>query len=810
VGALTLEQKVELLTGKTHWRTNSAPSIGLRELVMSDGPTGIRGEEEQPGETSLSLPCPSAIAATWDPGLATKAGAVHANEAKRHKVDVILAPVVNLQRTPVGGRHFEFQSEDPLLTSIMACAIIDGIQGEGVAACVKHFIGNESETLRTEYTSRIAPRPLRELYLAPFEMATKQSHAWSIMASYNQLDDGVEVAPAVAHHRLLTDTLKDEWDYDGYVVSDWTATKTTVEPALGGLDLVMPGPAGPWSGGQLLEAVQRGDVPEEFIDDKVSRLLLLASRVGGLAGYDPRTPVRLVDALDESDFVRLLAARSIVVLSDKTGVLPIHDPDQVKSVAVVGPNAVKMYVQGGGSALVEPAIVHGAKEAFAAAFPNARVTVARGASSEVTPPIADPTVLTDPFTGRPGVNVMAIAADDTVLATTTLPNGDIFWRDDLPAGTVRAHVCADIRLVETGQHLVGVGAPGAFRVIVDAVQVFENPEEITADQVFLRSMHRTPPFYLMAVNGPGVVRVEAEVQGFNNANWGTFVRAVFYHEAPGPSPEQQIAEAVEQVCDSDLAVVIVGTNSEVESEGWDRHDLDLPGHQNELVQAVLAARPDAIIVVNAGAPVILPWLETANTVLWSWFSGQEGARSIADAITGRTEPAGRLPWTLPASYADVPVPNGTPIGSELTIDYAESVDIGYRGWLRARKAPARPFGFGLGWSRWQYGPPRVISDGSGVTIELSITNISSNSGHETVQVYLEAPPLTGRPVRWLAGFTGVDAEPGQTVTAAVTVRQRTFETWDDAQHSWVTPHGTYRLVVAHDLLDDRGSVTVER
>jgi len=810
VAALTLQEKVELLTGKTHWRTH-ASHIGLRELVMSDGPTGIRGEEEDPSERSLSLPCPSAVAATWDTGLAEQAASIHAAEARRHQVDIILAPVVNIQRTPVGGRHFEFQSEDPLLSGDMACAVIKGIQGEGVGTCVKHFIGNESETMRTQYLSRIEPRPLREVYLAPFERAAKDAHAWSIMASYNRLDDGVEAAPAVAHHRLLTGILKDEWGYDGEVVSDWTATKTTVEPALGGLDLVMPGPAGPWSDGQLLAAVERGDVAEAFIDDKVARLLLLASRVGGLDGYDAPAPRRLVKPEDEAGVVRRLAARAVVVLSDKTGALPVPDPAFVKSVTVVGPNAVDMYIQGGGSALVAPGGVHTALEAFGEAFPAAVVQVAAGASSRVTPLVADPSAVTDPVTGQPGVHVQALADDGAVLLEETRGETDIFWFD-LPGDTKRVRLTADLTLAAAGEHLVGLGAPGAQKFSVNGTLAYESRDETPAGLVFLRSENHNPPFHTVAVEGPGVAHLEIEVQHFDDSDWNSFVRAVIYHEIPQPTPEQQIADAVALVRDADLAVVVVGTNEQVESEGFDRGNLDLPGHQNELVEAVLDARPDAVIAVNAGAPVVLPWLERANTVLWTWFSGQEGARSLVDVLSGRTEPTGRLPWTLPADYGDVPVPDGLPVGDDLLIDYTEGIHVGYRGWLRAGKKPARPFGFGLGWTTWRYGNLVVFPDGDDVTVQVDVTNTGRRAGHETVQAYLEVvgDTVVERPVRWLAGFTGVDADPGQTVTATVTIRRRAFETWDDNTKAWVTPPGEYRIVVARDLLDDRSTTTIER
>jgi len=253
--------------------------------------------------------------------------------------------------------------------------------------------------------------------------------------------------------------------------------------------------------------------------------------------------------------------------------------------------------------------------------------------------------------------------------------------------------------------------------------------------------------------------------------------------------------------------VIVGTNEQVESEGWDRTDLDLPGDQNALVEAVLAVRPDAVVAVNAGAPVVLPWLGTARTVVWMWFPGQMGGQGLADVLAGRTEPAGRLPWTLPARYEDVPVPNAIP-GPDKRIHYTEGRDVGYRGWLRADRSPARPFGYGLGWTTWAYtdGSVSPASDG-GLDVRVAVTNTGPRAGRETVQVYLADDQDATRPVRWLAGSAGVEASPGVTVPVVVHVAPRQLEIWDAAAHAWTRPATTYRVLVAHDVADVRIDLT---
>ena len=289
---LPLETKVALLTGATTWTLSEIAEIGLRPITLSDGPIGVRGTGED-GLPSAQLPAPSATAATWDEALQRSIARLIAGEARRKGVDVVLAPVVNLQRSPVGGRHFECLSEDPLLTARLGAAFVASLQERGIAASVKHFVANETETDRTEYRSRIDDRTFREVYLAPFE-AIIDAGAWTVMAAYNGVSYRGVDATATGHGPLLNDLLKDEWGFDGVVVSDWLATRDTVGSALGGLDLVMPGPGGPW-GAHLVRAVRDGLVPEAVIDDKVARILLLAARVGALSGQPGR-----VDAYDAS------------------------------------------------------------------------------------------------------------------------------------------------------------------------------------------------------------------------------------------------------------------------------------------------------------------------------------------------------------------------------------------------------------------------------------------------------------------------------------------------------------------------------
>lgn len=792
VAGLDLETKVALLTGWTAWRLHAIPEIGLRSLVMSDGPAGVRGTGEVPGETSQSFPSPTALSATWDVELAARAGRAFAAEARRHGVDVVLAPQVNLQRTPVAGRHFECYSEDPLLTSLVAGAVVGAMQDGGVASCLKHFVANDAETDRTEVMSVVDERTLREVYLAPFEHAVREVGVWAVMAAYNQVDDGTQAAPATEHGHLLRDVLKDEWGFDGVVVSDWLAARRTVESATGGLDVVMPGPGGPWEDA-LVAAVRQGQVPEADIDDKVVRVLRLAGRAGALGGVPHPAPA--ADPLLPRD----LAARATVALRTGQG-WPL-DAAHLRSVAVLGPNAVAPFLQGGGSAHVTPDHVVEPVEALRTALPGAALTVLRGGESRQHAPALDLHRCIDPRTGEPGLRVSLLDPDGNEIATRVREAWSGWWRD-LPDQAHDVRLEALVDLPEPGAHRLELGTVGRWSFALDGVEVGRGTTTVGAEVVLDSSINH-PPGCGTAVEGGGRVHLVAVVQSVRNEGYGNQARAALRHRLPGDDVGTEIAAAVEAARVADAVVLLVGTTEEIESEGWDRTGLALPGRQDELVERVLDVAPDAVVVVNAGAPVLLPWLDRARTVLWTWLPGQDGGAALADVLLGRAEPAGRLPWTLPARESDVPVPHGRPVDGR--VHYSDGVHVGYRGWLRSGAVPAAPFGHGLGWTDWRYDALTVSGAPDGLLVDVAVTNTGERPGTEVVQAYLEPPAGAGeeRPVRWLAAFAVATAAPGTTTTARLHVPARALQVWDVAAHAWRTPPGTYRLRVGRSVADLR-------
>ncbi len=811
---LTLAQKVRLLTGADFWSLHSEPAIGLRPLVMSDGPAGVRGAVWDERDPSLNLPSGTALAATWDPGLAYRYGAAMAHEARRKGVDVVLGPTINLHRSPLGGRHFEAFSEDPLLTAVIADAVVRGLQDNGVAACPKHYVANDFETERFTATVDVSAKALHEVYLQPFERVVTGAGAWSVMSAYSGVD-GV----TMSENDLLRSPLKTEWGFDGAVVSDWMAVRS-LDSARAAQDVVMPGPDGPW-GDALVAAVEAGEIPVEAVDDKVRRLLLLAARVGALElAHSPRPATEPVTRLDV-DPDAVLLAREVeaagAVLARNDGVLPVCPPDRPgpRRIAVLGQAAVVPRTQGGGSATVVPTRVVTPVDGLRAALPDVEVAHATGALVHQGVLPFDLDTVRDPETGEPGVRVRFLASDGGAVLDEVRHDSALMWLGNAPAADV-LEVAANFTPAVSGPLELGFAAVGATTLEVDGEQVLD--ATLASDSADLAAALMSPP--------AETTRLDVEAGRTYRLRWRHPLTA-----APGDpvtpgsvgftagwrpvvdSPANLIAEAAALAREADVAVVVVGTNEAVESEGFDRRDLRLPGAQDDLVRAVAAAQPRTVVVVNSGSPVLMPWRHDVGAVLLTWFGGQEYGNAVAEVLIGHREPGGRLPTTWPAAEQDVPVLDVTPRDGVLR--YAEGIHIGYRAWLRSGSAPAYPFGHGLGYTSWSYDAVHVdgpgAADGHDVVARVTVTNTGLRRGREVVQAYLErAESAVERPVRWLAGWAVVTADPGEHVTVEVRLAARAFQHWDEPSGSWAAEPGEFTLRVGRDVTADRLAAAIVR
>ncbi|MEU9027057.1 glycoside hydrolase family 3 C-terminal domain-containing protein [Streptomyces sp. NPDC048383] len=786
---LDLVQKVRLLSGATTWRTAGEPTIGLREMVTSDGPAGVRGEAWDERLTSALLPSASAIGALWDEGLIEELGGLLASEAVRKGVDVVLAPTLNLHRTPLGGRHFECFSEDPVLTGRTGAALIRGIQAAGVAATAKHYVANDSETGRMHVDVRVSEQVLREVYLAPFKAAV-EAGVWLVMAGYN----GVNGATMTASP-LLADPLKGDWGFDGVVVSDWGALRSTREPALAALDLAMPGPQGPWEA-SLVRAVQDGHVPDEAIDEKVRRLLRLAGRVGALEpDRRPRTAVFGPD--DTRALLRRTVAAGCVLLTNRE-VLPL-DPASLAKVAVIGVHAASPRVQGGGSAGVFPSRVVTPLDGIRARLDGlAQVVHVPGPGLGVPPMPLGTRWCSDPRSGEPGVLLRLLdEAGQELHAEHRLSGTQLEPPVGPSARTVE--ISALIRPPTTGEWTFAIAGFGRMSLTLGDRTVLDGEFPCTTDDPAI--VHVNPPRHTAraTLDTPEPVLLTARRQLVPGAGRATIVAAA----PPEPEPADALAEAVRAARDADVVIVVVGTTEHTETEGHDRSDLSLGGHQDALVRAVAAVNRRTIAVVNSGGPVELPWHDEVGALLLTWFPGQEAGAGLADVLFGDAEPGGRLPTTWAAALADAPVSHAHPVDGLLA--YGEGVHIGHRAWLLTGREPAYWFGHGLGYTTWEYGavqaPDEAVED-SPFTVRVQVRNTGSRPGREVVQVYLARPQSTiERPVRWFAGYAAVHAEPGASVTALVKVPAHALRTWSEAERAWITEPGAYQIMVGRSADD---------
>jgi beta-glucosidase len=791
IKSLDVPAKVRLLTGGSAFTLAAEPSIGLGEMRFSDGPTGVRGLKFMGGRVVALFPNATLLASAWDEQAAYEVGCLLAEEAMAQQIHVVLGPTINLHRSALGGRLFEAYSEDPLLTGRLAAAYVRGLQDNGVGACLKHLIANESETDRNTMNSVVDEATLRELYLLPFQIAVEESDAWSIMAAYNDVN-GV---PATEHRHVTNDIVKGEWGYSGLVMSDWFATKSAAPAANGGLDLVMPGPDGPW-GDALVAAVEAGDVDEAVIDDHLGRLLLLARRVGALGR--PRTyPADLPAAGSHVRREQLtqLAASGMTVLTNADDALPLT---RETTVALIGRHAVETIDMGGGSAQVNPPYQVSVAEGLAALLGD-KVSVTDGVEVRIRPVPARGGFLTDPSSGEPGIAVTLYDADGNELEQRFCAQSKtMVGMDDDFEGTV-ASACLTGRIRTGGRVELGGMGVGDWRITAGG-RTLEYPLRAAGNgfgEEVLAPPLRTDLFEVEAGS-----LLEATVSLGADGTFGHMgLYALIAHAAVRETVDV-IDEAVRAAAAADVAVVVVGLTEEQETESVDKSTLHLPGAQDALVEAVAGVAGRTVVVVNAATPVIMPWLSRVDAVLWAGLPGQEGGHAVAAALLGDIEPAGRLVTTFPAEDGKAPAWSVTPVNGDLP--YREGTFIGYRGHYAGRAPePAFWLGHGLGYGKWRYSDVRLVI-GDAPSITATVTNVGTRPSREVVQVYLR-PVERDEPVR-LVGWTAVTVAPSESVRVTVKTDRRMWRRWDTEANAWGRLADRGEFLVARGLGDIRASV----
>lgn len=830
VAALTLEEKASLTAGADMFSFAEVERVGIPQVNVTDGPSGARGLSYPGagGAASSCLPCGSAVGATWDPGVAEALGELVGREAFERGCRGLLAPTVNLHRHPFAGRNFECYSEDPLLSGELAAAYVRGVQANGVFATVKHFVANEAEFERMTMSSDVDERALRELYLVPFERAVKAGGALAIMTSYNRLNGSW----LTEQEAMLVDLLRDEWGFEGLVMTDWFAVANTETSLRSGLDVEMPAP-GRALGDTVLAAIRDGQVPEADLDEAVRRLLHALDGIGALDEPTPPLVPKPPTAAD-TDLLRRAAADACVLFTND-GLLPL-DAAAVRKVAVIGEPAVSACIVGGGSAQVVQHPQVSALDALAEALGDGvEVTYARA---------------------------LEIGRSAAVLGTSVLPAPDGFTFERFAGETFDGEVLERAELDELRKMVVRLGQPEGdderwtMRITGTVVPMVSGRFELSLAQVGTSRVYLDDELVLDGVEDPpprggsdffGYASLDKVTDVEVTAGTPVDVRVDYFYRGSGMAgvrvgfrtadADALLDEAVAIAAEADVAVVFLGTNQEWETEGHDRSDFSLPRGQDDLVRRVLAANPRTAVVVNAASPVDLPWVDEVPATLQCWFGGQELGPALADVLTGVAEPGGRLPTTYPERVEHSPSHDNFP-GENGHVRYGEGVLMGYRGYDHRGIAPRFPFGHGLSYTTFSIGEPVVSSPtfdpGGSLTVSVPVTNAGDRAGAEVVQLYVapEAARLV-RPPKELKAFAKVRLAPGETRTVDLVLDDRSFAYWDpgepdaeavgarlgdmfaaQARHErrapgWQVDPGRYDLLVGRSAGDLPARLTVE-
>jgi beta-glucosidase len=820
LAGLTLDEKAALTSGVDMWHGATVDRVGLPALKVTDGPVGARGARWV-GTTSDCGPCGTALGSTWNPDLVREVGQVLGQEATAKRANVLLAPTVNLHRSPLAGRNFECFSEDPFLTARLAVAFVEGVQSTGAGACIKHLVANDSEFERHTISSQVGERVLRELYLVPFEAAVAEADVASVMAAYNRLN-GTYCAE---HTWLLRDVLKGEWGFAGPVISDWWGAQSPASVE-GGLDLEMPGPA-VHMGASVAQRVRDGELDESVLDDQVRRLLVLAERTG-VWRNEAGAPESSAERPAHREVLRRAATEGIVLLRndavDGTPVLPL-DVAGLRRLAVIGPNADATALLGGGSAAVnlhrEESVLDGLRAACgdAVEIVHERGVDATRSAHPVPPRQLRPARVAD---GEHGLTLeyfdnRELAASQVLVERAA--GTRLIWLDDdaVPADGFSARLSGTFVAGESGLHTFGLVTGGTGRLLLGGEVVLDNTEDRRPGTAFF-GLGSEEIRTRVALEAGEECDFLAEFVSFEGFSAGALQVGYL-----APLPDDAFDRAVAAAADADAAVVVIGLNADWETEGEDRADMGLPGGQGELARAVIAANPRTVVLVNAGSPVDLSATVDAPALAQIWYLGQETAGAVADVLTGAVDASGRLPTTLGNRPEDWPSFLNYP-GEAGEVLYGEELFMGYRGFDARGTEPAFCFGHGLSTTTFDWGEPQLSAStvdvgdltedgpttGRGVDVTLTVTNTGSRAGVEVVQVYVhDVASALRRPPQELKGFAKVHLAPGASEAVTITLPRRAFAAWDPATAAWTVEPGRFEVRVARSSRDVAATLAVE-
>lgn len=809
---LTLEEKVSLCHAGSKFATNGVSRAGILPLVMSDGPHGVRQEFEEHSWKPLDvewdiatyLPTGAALAATWNPALARKFGETLGAEARARGKDVLLGPGFNIVRDPRCGRNFEYLGEDPCLIRALVPEIVRGIQEQDLAACAKHFAMNNQEWRRGEVDARPDERTFREIYAPGFEAAV-EAGVWTVMGAYNKFRGEW----CCQNERLLNEVLKGQWGFRGAVISDWCAVHGTREAVLGGLDIEM-GTSDDYSKFFLADAflalLRSGEVSEDVLDDKVRRILRVHSWTGKLGSRDRkrgRGP-----CVGHTRVAREVAREAVVLLKNK-GLLPL-DARAIRTIAVIGENAVTRHALGGGSSAVktpyEITPLEGVREFVGA---KVKVLFARGYPDEGMPYAAVPAEAMEVVDAGTGVRGWQVTWRNVDWISDFPPVSDCREAVDLTFAPGVAPVegfhaegwsgmfKGTLRAPETGDFVLALRADSDCFLSVDGerrIELRQNHHRSLGTTTLQLQKGQACEIAIDYRHGAG----EALLQlGWQQPSAPPLILSSSLRE-----------EALRAARDSDVVLFFGGLNHAYDNEGGDRAHLGLPGGQDDLICDLVQANPRTVVTIIAGAPVEMPWAGEVSALLYGWYAGMEAGRAFADILFGKTNPSGKLPFTIPQSLADTPAFRLSDYNGE-TCDYREGVFTGYRWYDHSGIEPLYPFGHGLSYSNFSLSDLEVEKfeiESALCLVSCRVNNVGRRSGRETIQVYIgHQKASVPRPPRELKTFRKISLDAGKSMQIEFVLTKRDFSFWDETRQAWKLEDGTFEISIGFSSRDIRAT-----
>ena len=809
LAVMTLDEKVSLLSGRGSYDTQNIDRLNLPSLQLWDGPNGVRSNNNEP---ATAFPVGICMGSTWNPALIEKLGKALGKECRAFGVEVLLGPTMNIIRTPLNGRNFETFSEDPFFSGVMGTAYVKGLQSENVGASVKHFIANNQETNRQSVSAEISERTLREIYLPAYRRVIKEAQPFTIMAAYNQINGG----HATENNYIMNSILRKEYGFTGVLLSDWGGVKSTIQSLNASLDLEMPGP-GNYYEKPLRKALKKGTVTVDVIDQAALRMIQLILKTTNKKPNLNDSLYQFSDVMEiNKTIARKVAEESVVLLKNENKLLPINT-EKVRSIAIIGPNANRSINQGGGSARVTAAYsVTPLQGITALARKNdIEVNYHKGVENHPAVPLMEAASLrlnsrseetglqgeyyqSYNFTGAP----FKTERDEELRIFGIIDEGvfgSVLWTGDFIAK-------------KSGEYRFSANPGlGKAKIFIDGKKVVLNEKGKPAFGGLLPA-----PKIGNILLSPGRHSIKVEYSAKPNFFLSLILKIVMpgvadllkkfrFLEIGCRLPEPEISLAIDLARNADMAIIVVGSSDNYESEGEDRPSMKLTGKQDELIESILKVNQNTIVIMNTGSPIEMPWVNQSPAILQVWLPGQEGGNAIANVIFGNVNPSGKLPVTFPKILEDNPSHGYYP--GDKKVLYDEGIYVGYRHYDTKNVDPLFPFGHGLSYTKFDYGSiagPSNITSGEKINLSITVKNSGQRKGQEVVQCYIrDLESSIDRPYQELKAFQKITLEASESKPIDILLDETALSFFDPGSNDWVTEPGQFEILIGSSSRDIR-------